>query len=140
LKALCLLVGLYFGSYPFTGYEGSVAKSMYAPLSLFEHYPHIISYFIGSSAMYLFLMHTPRVQSFLTKKIFLFFGRVSFMLYLVHFIVLLTLSPIIHKAVHNLGITFMLSFVATTALSWLFTKFIDEPVIRFCNWWAKLFT
>lgn len=139
LKALCLLIGLYFGSYPFTGYEGSVIQSIYAPLSFFERYPHIISYFIGSAAMFLFLMHAPKAQSVLTKKFFVFFGSISFMLYLLHFIVLLTLSPLIHKAVHSLAITFIFSFLSTTVLSWLFTKFIDEPVLRFCNWWAGFF-
>jgi peptidoglycan/LPS O-acetylase OafA/YrhL len=139
VKALCTALGLYFGSYPFTGYQGAVANSIYAPISFFETYPHIISYFIGSTFLFLFLLHAPNLQSLLSRKVFLFYGRISFMLYLLHFLLLLTIIPSIYQSTHSLAATLVLALALVTALSWLFTKFIDEPVIRFCNWWAGKF-
>ena len=139
VKALCVVLGLYFGSYPFTGYQGAVANSIYAPISFFETYPHIISYFLGSTFLFLFLLHAPLLQKLLSRKLFLFYGRISFMLYLLHFLLLLSIVPSISQSTHNIALTLLLALLLVTALSWLFTKFVDEPVVKFCNWWAKLF-
>lgn len=139
VKALCVALGLYFGSYPFTGYQGAVANSIYAPISFFETYPHIISYFIGSTFLFLFLLHAPSIQKLLSGKVFLFYGRISFMLYLLHFLLLLSVVPSIYNSTHNITATLAFAMVLVTTLSWLFTKFVDEPVVRFCNWWAGKF-
>lgn len=138
-KLLCLVIGLYFGSYPFTGYQGAVANSIYAPISFFESYPHIISYLIGCTFMFLFLLQAPKLQVLLSKKPFQFLGRISFMLYLLHFLLLLTITPLINHATNNLLLTLIISIGCTIAISWLFTKLLDEPVIRLCNWWAGKF-
>lgn len=138
-RLLFLLVGLYFGSYPFTGFQGAVLHSIYVPISFFETYPHIISYFVGTTFLFLFLLQSERLQNFLSLKVFLFYGRISFMLYLLHFLVLLTVAPLLEQALHNLLLSFISTLVFATALAWLFTKYIDEPVVRLSNGWAQLF-
>ncbi len=139
IKLLCLLIGLYFGSYPFTGYQGAVAQSLYAPISFFETYPHIISYFIGTSFLLLFLIQDKGSQKLLSKRIFLFYGRISFMLYLIHFLILLTVTPILIEAVHNLALGLLLSTLIITGIAWLLTRLIDEPVLQLSNKWSRLF-
>jgi len=61
------------------------------------------------------------------------------MLYLMHFLVLLTVTPLLEQALHNLLLSFISTLVFATALAWLFTKYIDEPVVRLSNGWAQLF-
>ena len=138
-RLLFLVAGLYFGSYPFTGFQGAVLHSIYAPSSFFETYPHIISYFVGTTFLFLFLLQSERLQNFLSLTVFLFYGRISFMLYLLHFLVLLTVTPLLEQALHNLLLSLISTLVFATALAWLFTKYIDEPVIRLSNGWAQLF-
>lgn len=146
IKYLCLLGGLYFSSYPFTGYQNAAANSVYAPISFFDTYPHVISYLIGVLLLFCFLLHSKAAQELLTKRIVLFFGQISFMFYLIHFLLLLSFTPWLYhylSAQYNtnltLGVSLLTSFVLTTSVSFLLTKIIDAPVIKACNTYVKKF-
>lgn len=146
VKISCLLLGLYFGSYPFTGYQNAAAHSVYAPISFFEVYPHVISYLIGVILLFCFLLHSKGLQNLLSKKIFLFFGEISFMFYLIHFLLLLSFTPVIyskfmnnHDGGRDLIVTGFISFLAITLVAYILTRFIDKPVIKLSNRFAKLF-
>ena len=143
---LCLMLGLYFGSYPFTGYQNAAAHSVYAPISFFEVYPHVISYLIGVVFLFCFLLYSKTAQSLLSHRILFFFGEISFMFYLVHFLLLLSVTPLIYsKLMKNndggidLAATGILSFLVITLVAYLLTRLIDKPVIRLSNRFAKLF-
>lgn len=142
----CLILGLYFGSYPFTGYQNAAASSVYAPISFFEVYPHVISYLIGIIFLFCFLLYSGFTQKLLSKKLFLFFGEISFMFYLIHFLLLLSVTPRVYAWLANandggldLAVTGLLSFLAVTLAAFLLTKAIDKPVIRQCNKFAGKF-
>ncbi len=146
LKYVCLIVGLYFASFPFTGYENSSRESIYAPIAFFDRVPHVISYAFGNFLLFCFLLHAPRLQNALSQKIFLFFGDISFMFYLLHFLILFSFSPWLffrlfpsfHDSISNYLITFVCSFTLITLLSWLLYKLVDQPVIRLCNRWSRM--
>lgn len=142
----CLLLGIYFGSYPFTGYQNAAAHSVYAPISFFEVYPHIISYLIGVIFLFCFLLKARFFQKILSGKLFLFFGEISFMFYLIHFLLLLSVSPVIfaqlanpHNTALNLIITGLGSFAAVTLAAYILTLLFDRPAIKLSNRFAKLF-
>lgn len=142
----CLLLGLYFGSYPFTGYQNAVGHSVYAPISFFEVYPHIISYLMGVIFLFCFLLRSQILQKVLSLKAFLFFGEISFMFYLIHFLLLLSVSPVIYSLLmkpHNtalaLLITGIASFAVITAAAYTLTLLFDKPAIKLSNRFAKLF-
>lgn len=142
----CLLLGLYFASYPFTGFQNAAAHSVYAPISFFEVYPHIISYLIGVIFLFCFLLHSKVVQKILSGKLFLFFGEISFMFYLIHFLLLLSVSPVIFaqlKKPHDnglgLAVTGISSFAAITVVAYLLTLLFDRLAIKLSNRFAKLF-
>jgi peptidoglycan/LPS O-acetylase OafA/YrhL len=145
-KFSCLLLGLYFGSFPFTGYKNAVTSSVYSPVSFFEVYPHVMPYLIGIIFLFCFLLFSKAAQNILSKKIFLFWGKISFMFYLVHFLLLLSFTPWLYNALgsfYSVSITFIitgvLSFIFITITAALLTRFIDKPVIRGCNWFVKKF-
>lgn len=146
VKLICLLLGLYFGSYPFTGYQNAAANSVYAPISFFEVYPHVISYLIGVIFLFCFLLHSQSTKKILSGRIFLFFGEISFMFYLIHFLLLLSATPRLYVKLHhsgnNLGIvalTGFLSFLFVTVAALILTKLVDRPVIKACNRLVKKF-
>ena len=143
-KFFCLAVGLYFASYPFTGYLGSTEKSMYAPISFFDTYPHVISYVFGNLLLFLFLLYAPKIKTLLSKPLLLFFGDISFMFYLLHFLVLFSFTAWLYQKLvphlvtsANLWVCGICSFVLITLASYLFTRWIDKPVIRLCNNYTK---
>lgn len=142
----CFLLGIYFGSYPFTGYQNAAARSVYAPISFFEVYPHVISYFIGVTLLFGFLLYSNTSKKILSKKVFLFFGEISFMFYLIHFLLLLSLTPVVYSWLMRSGdkgldlmLTGLVSFGATTLAAFLLTRYVDVPVIRWSNNFAKKF-
>lgn len=146
IKLLCLLIGVYFGSYPFTGYTKAAEQSVYFPISFFEAYPHIISYFIGVTFLFCFLLFSSKAKAILSHRIFLFFGKISFMFYLIHFVLLLSFSPRcyswlmnIHDGGIDLFVTGLLSFAVTTFVAYVLTVMIDQPVIKACNRFADFF-
>ena len=146
VKVVCLILGLYFGSYPFTGYQNAAAHSVYAPISFFEVYPHVISYLIAVNFLFCFLLYSKSLQTLLSKKAFLFFGEISFMFYLIHLLLLLTVTPLLYAKFRNSndgGFDFMLtglfSFVFVTVAAYILTIAVDRPVIKWCNRFAKRF-
>lgn len=146
VKIICFLTGIYFGSYPFTGYQNSAANSAYAPISFFDTYPHVISYLIGVILLFCALLYSSTIKTILEKKIFLFYGRISFMFYLVHFLILLSMAPWLYDKLYNNHISAIsllvigtCSFAVITGISFLLTKFIDKPVIDYCNTFVKKF-
>lgn|GEM_PF-1745183 len=146
VQILCLILGIYFGSYPFTGYQNAVAHSVYAPISFFEVCPHVISYLIGVIFLFCFLLYSKRTQALLSKKILLFFGEISFMFYLIHFLLLLSFTPWLYNTLKNNGDggadfiwTGVFSFGVISLVASVLTKLVDRPVINWCNRFAKRF-
>lgn len=144
LKWFCLVIGLYFSSYPYSGYELASQKSMYAPISFFDQIPHVISYIIGNTLLFLVIINSQRIKNFLGKKAFLFLGTVSFMFYMIHFLILLSLSAFFYHylsnklyAPANVAITGILSLIAVTIVAYLLTKIIDAPLVKYCNLFVK---
>lgn len=143
---LCLALGLYFGSYPFTGYQNAAANSFYAPISFFEVYPHIISYLIGILFLFCFLLYSKSTQRILSGKVFTLIGAISFMFYLMHLVILLSFAPWLYNELSNpndggldLLITGVASFLVISLASYVFTQLIDKPAIKLSARFAKLF-
>ncbi len=146
-RGLCLLAGLYFASYPFTGYVGAVKNSIYRPISFFETYPHIISYLIGVSLLFLFMLRAHTLNKILSSKPLLWLGNISFMLYLLHFLILFSFSPWLYQLLKkemnlelSLSLTAALSLLASLVFSWLSTALVDRPSIRFSHYIARRLT
>jgi len=144
VKYTALLIGIYFASYPFVGYQNSTVNSFYAPLSFFEKYPHIISYLIGDVLLFCFLLRANQFQKFLQKNILLFFGKISFQFYLVHLLVLLSFTPWIFHTLSssmskaaNLVVSGLLSFLVITFVSHLLYRFLDVPMLKVLNRFVK---
>lgn len=140
VKILCFVLGIYFGSYPYTGYEHSSEHSIYKLISVFDTIPHILSFLIGSVFLLLFFLRSQKAQRFFSAKKLRWFGAQSFLFYLVHFLILLSFSPWLYYkvAAHNsravaLWTSGLCSFALVTALSYVLTRWIDTPVLALCH-------
>jgi peptidoglycan/LPS O-acetylase OafA/YrhL len=142
---LCSIVGLYFASYPFMGYESSSKQSIYRLISFFDVYPHVISYIIGNTLLFGVILYSIKLQKLLSSKWLLFFGNISFMFYLIHFLILFSFSPWLffklfgtfHNGVGNYIITGTATFILIALVSYVLYKLIDAPVLKGCNILAK---
>lgn len=140
LKYTCWLLGIYFASYPYTGYQNSVLSSVYKPISFFEVYPHIISYLLGATLLFCALSVSSKIQALLSTKTALFFGKISFMFYLIHFLLLFSFSPWLYQFLSgqvslnaSLFLTGLFSFAVITVVSFVLYKLVDKPVTILCN-------
>lgn len=147
LKWIFLVVGLYFSSYPFTGYELASNLSLYRLISFFDTFPHVISYVIGNTLLFIVIINATTVKNIFSRPILLLLGNISFMFYLIHFLVLFTFSGWCYQSLvpylissANITITGFLSFVLITLISYVLNKYIDVPVVKYCNVYThKLF-
>jgi peptidoglycan/LPS O-acetylase OafA/YrhL len=144
VKFLCFVTGIYFASYPFIGYEGSTIRSIYKPISFFEKVPHIISYLGGDLLLFCLLLRSETLKVLFSKRVFQFFGNISFMFYLVHLLVILSFSPLLFSSLQgivnkplNILITLISSGVVVTILSYLLYQYIDKPALRWCSVYSK---
>jgi peptidoglycan/LPS O-acetylase OafA/YrhL len=142
---LCSIVGFYFASYPFMGYESSSKQSIYRLISFFDVYPHVISYIIGNTLLFGVILYSLKLQKLLSAKWLLFFGNISFMFYLIHFLILFSFSPwlffklfgVFHNGVSNYIITGTSTFIVITLISYALFKLIDAPILKGCNIMTK---
>ncbi|MFS0638300.1 acyltransferase [Mesobacillus foraminis] len=129
IKYLLLPLGILFFTYP---------KITYSPILLligdidFTLYLLIIDWIIGIGATIIILLSfgIKQFSKFLLTKSAQFLGGISYSLYLVHPIILISM---VHVLYGNLPIPFILvaSFIITMVVAVLNYKFIEVPSIRF---------
>ncbi len=81
-------------------------------------------------------------QGLLNRPLVQFLGRISFSIYLLHFIVLCSLSAAFYTyfprdALH-LGIGFVLYLAACVGAAWLFERWVDRPAIAISRRFGKM--
>lgn len=143
IKYVCLILGLYIASYPFIEYPGAISKSMYALITLPEAYTFLLP-IIGNTFLFCALLHSSKALVLFSKRLFQFFGEISFMFYLTHFLLLFSFSAVVYNILiqsqsRELSalITFFLTFAVVTGLSVILYKNVDKPALRFCNRYVK---
>lgn len=111
---ILLVMGLYFMSYPSAGfgYEGTVWGIL--PF-VFVNYYHIF----GVLCFVFAVLNLELVQKFFSGKIFGYLGRISYSLYLLHFLVIATFGAWFQLMFHEMlgyNITSLLNLVLTGAI------------------------
>lgn len=133
-----LLIALFFGSYPY--YQGS--DSIYSIISLkFGGLNNFILFHtLGGALLVFIIVNLKALQNVFSSKIMVFLGKISFSLYLVHFLFINSLASYIFiKTVpyFNYHISFLISFIITFSFSvvvaCIFYTIIDSPSIYLSN-------
>lgn len=122
-------LSLMLGSYPLVTTAGT----------LFEHIPgqSQLAHTIGAFGLIIAVMAARPLQWLLETRPMQFLGRISFSLYLLHFLVLGAYSSYLFDhlpAAAPYFLKVLIAFIPTVAValcaSYLYAKFVDEPAIR----------
>lgn len=87
------------------------------------------------------VIHTRIIKRFLESKIMLWLGKVSFSLYLIHYILIVSLSSFIVVSFHDIGpwilsfMNFLITIIVLLYFSWLSKTYIEDRIsAKICNY------
>lgn len=140
---ILFFVGLYFGSYPSCiNIKNTIYGVLYFPRLNNETFYHVVGAFLIMFAV----VNSPRVQLALSGKILNFIGKISFSFYLLHFIILTSLSCFLFKIFYesyeynsSVILAFLCSVPVIVLLSVAYYKWIDKAGILLSEKIMKLF-
>lgn len=143
ILSIMLVSGLFLGSYPETPLTNN---SLYSFLdNSFFQIPKTIYHIIGASMVIYVLLNSQRLQNMFSSRVPVFLGKISYSLYLIHFLVIssftcalfLVLYPMLPYELAFLISCFM-SVLLIIPLSYLFYKYVDMAGVKlskiFYNW------
>ncbi len=142
---MLVLLGLFLGSYPSSNYHGGTIFEKFSPFILkYNRWYHSI----GALCVVAAVILSPFLQKLFSLKPVRFLGYISFSLYLLHPLVLGSFSSWLYlKLAVPVGfnkavcVIFVLTSLVCLLLSWIMTKFIDDPGVEFSkyvyNRWFK---
>lgn len=132
---LILIFGLFLGSYPVSPLTNN---SLYAflDIGLFEA-PKVTYHVIGAGMIMYVLLNSRDLQNVFSSPVPLFLGKISYSLYLVHFLVIssftcalfLFLYPVLSYGSAFL-VSVALSLLLIIPLSYLFYKYVDVAGVK----------
>jgi peptidoglycan/LPS O-acetylase OafA/YrhL len=140
LAVMSAVIGLILGSYP----PYSAGDGIWIwPLLVFHDKARLVSRVLGAAFLLLAVSQIPSKAIF-DHPVFRFLGRISFSFYLIHFIVLssltsllvLQLTPILGY-LPAIAIAFAATIPAVLIMSYAFARVIDEPATRLADRFAK---
>ena len=143
ILSIILILGLFLGSYPLSPVT---TDSLYGFLNngLFK-IPEVTYHIIGAGMTIYVLLNSRLLQNFFSSPVPVFLGKISYSLYLIHFLVIssftcavfLVLYPVLPYGAAAL-ISCVLSLFLIIPLSYLFYKYVDTAGVEvsklFYNW------
>lgn len=141
LPALMISAGLVFGTVPIASTRYQFNLPLFSADSAFA-FVHIV----GAVLLLTGIVLAPSVQRFLVRRPFQFLGRISFSLYLLHVLVLGSLSSYLFSNLilhHSYKVSFVVMFVPSLVLiiliSHFYTNWIDDAAVRYSGVWYRRF-
>ncbi len=145
LSTALLVAALLLGSFPARfELEGTIFAKMPHPVLMhWEWIPVAGAFFLVMA-----FVISPRLQRFISLRIFRFLGYISFSFYLLHPIILGSLSCFLFLKLHDqfgynhtTAIVFVLTLAFSLCVSWLMARYIDAPGMRLSKYvyerWGK---
>lgn len=138
IKTLLVIVGLYLTSFPYVSYGGSLQKTMYRYTLFFQDKAYYkLAGIFGCTFLLLVLVNSTKLKTLFSTKPFLFLGKISFGLYLIHLCFIPVVSSQIYHLLYrylydyaSIPITFAASFIFVIGTSYLFYKYIDVFAVK----------
>jgi len=134
LNLFLLAGGVFLGSYPFeTNVEGTIYQ--YMKLDVLQN-PGAQYHVVGAFFIMLALLNSKELQVLFSKSIFIFLGKISFSLYLIHLIFICSFSSYIFIYFESIfkyntafALTFALSIPLLMAASWMVYRLVDANAV-----------
>lgn len=142
--ALCFLVfGAVLGSIPsFIGDIPTAYQFVFRLSGRFDLLANA-SHIFGAGMVLIGVLCSPAVQHFLSSRPALALGRIAFASYLLHVLLICSVSSwlLVHLTnvpyTHAVSWTFVATTLALLVTSTLFTRFVERPTQRFSRWVAS---
>ena len=135
ILSIILVLGLFIGSYPINIVTGD---SLYGFLNngLFQT-PKMTYHIIGAGMIMYVLLNSPWLQKVFSSPVSVFLGKISYSLYLIHFLVIssftcalfLVLYPVLSYGAAVL-ISCVLSLLLIIPLSYIFYRYVDTAGVE----------
>jgi len=147
IVSVLLIAGLFMGGFPtwqFCPDKETFYKFATAPI--FANNTNTI-HFIGAALVIMAAMLSKTFQKIFSGKLFVFLGDISFSAYLIHPIIVTTLSlwvflTTVH-ATHKYSLSVLVSLIVTIAatliMGKIMTVFVDKPGVRFSKYFYNRF-
>ncbi|WP_159461968.1 acyltransferase family protein [Salirhabdus sp. Marseille-P4669] len=141
---LIFIIGLLLGSYPYGNTTGTIYNFLNFSFLNVEY--RAFFHILGAFFIIIAILNSKILQKVFSKRIFIYLGKVSFPLYLVHFPILHSLSFFIfdlvrrHYSYHiSFTMAFIVSIIVTFIIAHLFSVYIDEKAVKVSNYFYKHF-
>jgi peptidoglycan/LPS O-acetylase OafA/YrhL len=129
-------IGLFFGSYPITAAETKIRPFLdIQGISSIQDIQFLHT--LGALIILIVVVCSKTVQRFLSKRVPLFLGSISYALYLTHLLIIGSFSSYIFKQLittfsyyTSFALMFLLSFPLVILTAYIFTKLVDAPAIK----------
>jgi peptidoglycan/LPS O-acetylase OafA/YrhL len=135
LAYILLAAGLFIGSQHLSIYPSLLSRAHLPFFDLNEL--TVFTGIIGAACVLLATLRLTILKRFFSLRPLQYLGRISFSLYLFHFIFLCSVSSIIFNELYprvgykaSVAAVFLISMPVILVLSTLFAKYIDEPAIK----------
>lgn len=138
VSIMLLIFGIYIGSYQTAG----TTPTLWSSLNWLYYANKTFPYVTGASLIFIAVLNLNGLQRFFSSKIIQFFGKISFSLYLIHLLILGSLSCLLFQDFYTLLhfsysasflCMFIISFPFTIICSYFTFKYIDTNAIRFSH-------
>ncbi|MEO6303884.1 MAG: acyltransferase [Bacteroidia bacterium] len=135
IKIFLLLLALYFSGIPNIQNEAK-QYTIYSFTTWFSSYIYIKFHIISCMLFFVLIVSTQWPKKIFVFKPLLFFGKISFAMYLLHLPILFVVGTYFLNASNghiNLLFLFVICFCITAVISFLFYYFIDAKAVLFAN-------
>lgn len=97
---------------------------------------------IGAILLFIFVLCNDRVKNILTFKPLIFIGKISYSIYIMHWIIIYTIASYFTAIIKpDNSLSFLAVIFITVAIiiivSWIVDKYIDIPCTKFSSWIVK---
>jgi peptidoglycan/LPS O-acetylase OafA/YrhL len=140
ITPLAIVIGVFLGAY----FDNRNLYHLIELSRLKEYGFDLFSFYhiIGAFFIVLAVLNSYKLQKILSNEVCLFLGRISFSLYLMHLMIIcsLTTSIFLMAYQYNLSykisviLSFLISIFVILGVSYLTAKYIDEPAIKFSKY------
>ncbi|HWY99064.1 MAG TPA: acyltransferase [Bacteroidia bacterium] len=142
LVVLFVITGLIMGGFPSftTGYEQETFYKFISSPRLINDPDSI--HILGATFIIAAVLLSPSIQKLFSGKIFIFLGDISFSSYLIHPLVIGTISCLlflnINNIINNYNISVLITFLVTIPVvlivSKIMTQLVDKPGVKFSKY------
>lgn len=129
-----LIIGLFLGSYPYGKTENTIYNFLNVKFLILNY--RTFYHIIGAFFIMISVLNSSILKNILSSKLFVFLGKISFSLYLTHFLILTSFSFLLFDKLINVYsyklsfiISFSMSIPVTFLVSYIMYKYIDTKAL-----------